>query len=132
MSYLSTTEKNVMLMDLIDLANADGIVNFSEMTYLLWVSQKLGVGQQELEGLMSRKRSDFDMVSPDQRLDQFHRLLNMMYVDKQMETSEVDKCRELGYKMGLEPAKVDRLLSKVLENPELIADLGQMKKHFAS
>lgn len=131
MSYLSSTEKNVILTDLIDLAKADGMVNFSEMTYLLWVSQKLGVGQQELESLMNRQRSDFDMISPDQRLVQFHRLLNMMYVDTQMETSEVEKCRELGYKMGLERSKVDHLLAEVEENPELIADLDKVKKHFS-
>lgn len=131
MSYLSSTEKNVILTDLIDLAKADGMVNFSEMTYLLWVSQKLGVGQQELQSLMNRQRSDFDMISPDQRLEQFHRLLNMMYVDTQMETSEVEKCRELGYKMGLECSKVDHWLAKVEENPELIADLDEVKKHFS-
>lgn len=130
MSYLSSTEKNVILTDLIDLAKADGMVNFSEMTYLLWVSQKLGVGQQELQSLMNRQRSDFDMISPDQRLEQFHRLLNMMYVDTQIETSEVEKCRELGYKMGLERSKVDHLLTKVEENPELITDLDEVKKHF--
>lgn len=131
MSYLSSTEKNVILTDLIDLAKADGMVNFSEMTYLLWVSQKLGVGHQELQSLMNRQRSDFDMISPDQRLEQFHRLLNMMYVDTQMETSEVEKCRELGYKMGLERSKVDHWLAKVEENPELIADLDEVKKHFS-
>lgn len=130
MSYLSSTEKNVILTDLVDLAKADGMVNFSEMTYLVWVSQKLGVGQQELEGLMSRQRSDFDMISPDQRLEQFHRLLNMMYVDTQMDTSEQEKCRELGYKMGLERSKVDHLLERVGENPGLIADLDEVKKHF--
>lgn len=131
MSYLSSTEKNVILTDLIDLAKADGMFNFSEMTYLLWVSQKLGVGQQQLQSLMNRQRSDFDMISPDQRLEQFHRLLNMMYVDTQMETSEVEKCRELGYKMGLERSKVDHWLAKVEENPELIADLDEVKKHFS-
>lgn len=131
MSYLSSTEKNVILTDLIDLAKADGMVNFSEMTYLLWVSQKLGIGQQQLQSLMNGQRSDFDMISPDQRLEQFHRLLNMMYVDTQMETSEVEKCRELGYKMGLERSKVDHLLANVEENPGLIADLDEVKKHFS-
>ncbi len=130
MSYLSSTEKNVILTDLIDLAKADGMVNFSEMTYLVWVSQKLGVGQQELESLMSRQRSDFDMISPDQRLEQFHRLLNMMYVDTQMDTSELEKCRELGYKMGLERSKVDHLLGAVVDTPELIADFEAMKVRF--
>lgn len=130
MSYISPGEKSILLADLIALAKSDGVVNFSEMTYLLWVAQRLGVNQSELETLMSRKPSDFDKVSPNQRLEQFHRLLNMMFVDTQVEAEELEKCRELAYKMGLDRAKVDQLLSEIAVNPQVMVDLETLKSKF--
>tara|TARA_R110000850_G_scaffold42131_1_gene108437 strand:- start:4 stop:405 length:402 start_codon:yes stop_codon:yes gene_type:complete len=130
MAYLSDNEKAILLTDLIDLAKSDGVVNFSEMTYLLWVSQKLGVTQQELTKLMDRSNSAFDRVSPNQRLEQFHRLLNMMFVDTEIDTAELEKCRELAYKMGLDRPKVDSLLSEIAKNPSVMVDLETLKGKF--
>lgn len=130
MSYLNTTEKGILLTDLIDMAKSDGMVNFSEMTYLVWVAQKLGVNQSELEQLMERKPSDFDHISPNHRLEQFHRLLNMMFVDTQVEAEELEKCRELAYKMKLDKSKVDSLLAEIKENPKVMIDLEALKAKF--
>lgn len=130
MSYLSPTEKSILLTDLTDLAKSDGTVNFSEMTYLVWVAQKLGVDQKELESLMTRTRSDFDHISPNQRLEQFHRLLNMMFVDTEVAPEEMEKCRELAYKMGLDRSKVDHLMDEISKSPEVMLDLEAVKGMF--
>lgn len=130
MSYLSPTEKSILLTDLTDLAKSDGTVNFSEMTYLVWVAQKLGVEQKELESLMTRTRSDFDHISPNQRLEQFHRLLNMMFVDTEVASEEMEKCRELAYKMGLDRSKVDHLMDEISKSPEVMPDLETVKDMF--
>lgn len=130
MANLSDNEKAILLTDLIDLAKSDGVVNFSEMTYLLWVSQKLGVNQEELTKLMDRKNSTFDRVSSSQRLEQFHRLLNMMFIDTEIETTELEKCRELAYKMGLDRTKVDNLLAEIAKNPGVRMDLETLKDKF--
>ncbi len=130
MSYLNTTEKGILLTDLIDMAKSDGMVNFSEMTYLVWVAQKLGVSQSELEQLMERKPSAFDHISPNHRLEQFQRLLNMMFVDTQVEAEEIEKCRELAYKMKLDQNKVDHLLTEIEKNPKVMIDLETLKAKF--
>lgn len=130
MAYLSDNEKAILLTDLIDLAKSDGVVNFSEMTYLLWVSQKLGVNQEELTKLMDRKNSTFDRVSSSQRLEQFHRLLSMMYVDTEIDVAELEKCRELAYNMGLDRTKVDNLLTEIAKNPGVRMDLETLKGKF--
>ena len=127
MDYLNSTEKSILLTDLIDLAKSDGAVNFSEMTYLVWVAQKLGVSQSELESLMTRQRSDFDHISPSQRLEQFHRLLSMMFVDTDVAPEEMEKCRELAYKMGLDRSKVDYLLDEIAKSPEVRLDLETVR-----
>ena len=130
MRNLSSTEKDVILTDLIGLAKSDGAVNFSEMTYLVWVAQKLGVDQKELEKLLNRQRSDFDMISPDQRVQQFHHLLSMMFVDTRVEKEELEKCKDLGYKMGLDRNKVDQLIEDISENPDLQISLGELQTKF--
>ncbi len=130
MSYLSESEKTILLTDLMDLAKSDGIVQFSEMTYLVWVAQKLGVHQADLKKLMDKKVSAFDRISPDQRLTQFHRLLSMMFVDTDIAPAELEKCRELAYKMGLDPSKVDTLLSEIEKNPTVRIDLENLKAKF--
>lgn len=130
MTYISASEKTAILKDLIELAKSDGMVSFSEMTYLIWVAQKLGVGQAELERMHSSIRSDFDQISPDQRLEQFHRLLHMMFVDTELRPEEVEKCKTLAYKMGLEPRKVDLLLAEVQENPKLMLGLAELKERY--
>ena len=130
MNALTHPEKITILTDLIALAKSDGMVNLSELTYLLWVAQKLGISKQELETLTNRQHSDFDFVAPGQRLEQLHRMLSMMFVDSHLANEEMEKCRDLAYKMGLDPAMVDELLHDISQAPDKIIDLDAIKAKF--
>jgi uncharacterized tellurite resistance protein B-like protein len=130
MPYITASEKTAILRDLIALAKSDGLVSFTEMTYLIWVAQKLGVSQLELQQIQQQVPSAFDRVSPDQRLEQFHRLLHMMFIDTQVLPEEIEKCRELALNMGLEATKVDKLLHELTQQPGLTMDLEGLRARY--
>ena len=130
MDYLSYEEKRNLIAHLIDLAKADGNVSMPEMTYLIWVAQKLNISQTELMDLTNGKRPFFHSVPSDQRLEQFHKMLNMVFVDGNVDDSELESCRAIAYQIGLDRPKVDKLLAMVKADPKTIVDFETLKASF--
>lgn len=119
-----------MFDDLVELAKSDGAVTIPELTYLIWVANKLGVDKAGLMEFIHDKRPSYRKVSLNQRLEQFHRMLNMIYIDGSAEAEEIESCKGLAYQIGLEPLKVDAFMGKVKANPSAPIDLETVKASF--
>ena len=130
MDYLDLREKQNAIADLIDLAKSDGQFNMAEATYLIWVSQRMGINQNDLQKLIEGERPILRNISEDQRLHQLHRLLNMVFVDGVVEDDELDKCRELSAKLGLDQAKTDHLIDEIKRNPKTMIEFDDLKAKF--
>ena len=130
MSYASATEKKTMLADLVELAKSDGVVTIPELTYLIWVAEKLGVDKSELMLLVNGERPSYRKISLSQRLEQFHRMLNMIYIDGTVEVEEIKSCKAIAYQIGLDGTKVDAFMEEVKTNPKTMVDLDTLKGSF--
>ena len=130
MTYINSEEKKSLMADLIYLAKSDGTVSMPEMTYLIWVAQKIGLDQTELMLLANGNRPTYRSISAEQRLEQFHKMLNMVFVDGKVEVSELDSCKAIAYQIGLDRAKVDALIAEVKANPATMVDFEALKAIF--
>jgi uncharacterized tellurite resistance protein B-like protein len=130
MPYLSSEEKNNLIADLIDLAQVDGNVSMPEMTYLIWVAQKLGVTQEELMHLAKGNRPTYRSTTAAQRVDQFHKMLNLLFVDGKVDAAELEFCKTLAHQLGLDRAKVDAFVAEIEANPTKMLDLDTLKAGF--
>ena len=130
MSYTSDTEKKTMLTDLVELAKSDGVVSIPELTYLIWVANKLGVSKSGLMAFVNEKRPSYRKVSLNQRTEQFHRMLNMVFIDGDVADEELGSCKAIAYQIGLEPSKVDVFMKEVKANRSSIPDLEKLKACF--
>jgi uncharacterized tellurite resistance protein B-like protein len=130
MNYLGTHERKNVVAGLIAMAKSDGTFNMAELTYLIWVAQKLGMNQSELMQLANEDAPAYAHISPSQRIEQFHRILNMMFIDGKVEPAEIDSCKSLAYNMGLNRNKVDLFMTQIAENSQMIIELEDLKRTF--
>ena len=63
MSYISANDKKTMIADLVELAKSDGVITIPELTYLIWVADKLGVSKSGLMELVNIKRPSYRKIS---------------------------------------------------------------------
>ena len=132
MNYTSATEKKTMLADLVELAKSDGVVTIPELTYLVWVANKLGVDKSELMTIVNEKRPSYRKVSINQRVEHFHRMLNMVFVDGVVTDEEIDSCKAIANQIGLDSSKVDAFMEEVKANPSSLSDIELLKARFAN
>ena len=49
-----------------------------------------------------------------------------------MEVEEIESCKEIAYRIGLEPSKVDAFMEEVRANPKIMVDLETLEASFRS
>ncbi|MCB9364317.1 MAG: TerB family tellurite resistance protein [Flavobacteriales bacterium] len=107
-------EKLSLLQDLIALSKADNNVSFMETQFINSVALSLGVSADELQQLIS---NPIDYSPQDREIDriiQFYRLLLLMGVDANHHDKEIDFCKNLGLKMGLNPIAINEVVKRIL------------------
>jgi len=118
MGFKGLQENYNHVRNLINMAKSDNTVNIAELTYIVWVSKKLGMSQGELEQLTNENSSEYSApFSREDRLKELHELINIMFVDGKIDDKEVSYLSEMTEKMGLN-SEGTRLLIASLQNPE--------------
>jgi len=112
------------------MAKSDKTVNVAELTYIIWVSQKLGLSQGELDQLI---KDDEVPYSPpfnnEDRLKQFYELTNLIFVDGVIADEEVQYLSEIAKQMGLNTDGTRKLLQALQEGGQMF-DSGTMNSFF--
>lgn len=122
MAYLSKGEKYTQVKLLINLAKEDGVVNIAELSYITWLGKRFELTIPELNKIAEDEeiRLDFPLTE-SQRLEHFHQLLNLVYVDAVVKHEELEYLREVGHLMSLNEAGVNRIIQKATEtSPRMI------------
>ena len=120
MAYVSLQEKHDHLKCLLHLAKADGSFTVSELTYVVWVAKKLQVGNAELEHLANEPIPKVFFQSDEEKLIQFHRLVNLLKVDGLADASELIELEKIGLLMGFSQEGLTRLTAKITSQPDQI------------
>lgn len=107
-------EKLSLLQDLIALSRADNNVSFMETQFINSVALSLGVSADELQKLINNPINYNPLDREIDRIIQFYRLLLLMGVDSDHHEKEVEFCKNLGLKMGLNPIAINEVVKRLL------------------
>ena len=130
MSYRGIQGKYGHVRNLINLAKSDGNLNVAELTYIVWVSQKLGMSQGELEQLVNEEQDSYSVpFNKEDRLKQFHELINIIFVDGIVAYEEVQYLSEIANKVGLNPEGTQKLMQALQGGGQMI-DWGAINGFF--
>lgn len=127
------TEKKLShLNDLIRLSRIDGDESHIESSFIDTVAERLGVDTEEVRKIKSGE-IDIKFSTPMREndvIDQYHRLILLMGIDKAIYHEEVQFCFELGIKMGLNTNAIGEVLRKIVRKPEYILQRDEFEKIF--
>ena len=110
-------EKLSILSELIHLSKADNEMREDEMGFIKVIAEGLGVSDAELEQLYENPVA-FDPGTTDgERILQFHRLVLLMNVDRNISDAEMNNVRQAGIKLGLNPMATNEVLKRMYDYP---------------
>ncbi len=125
-------EKLSHLNDLIKLSQIDGDASHMEMNFINSVAARMGIEKSEVEKIRDGKTMiSFSPPRHESKvIEQFHRVIILMGIDKLIYKEEVSFCVELGVRMGLNYNAITEVLRKTIRNPAYIMHIDEMEKIF--
>ena len=125
-------EKLSHINDLIKLSKIDGEESHMELNFINSIAARLGIDKVEVKKIKDGKL-DITFSPPKTEskvIEQFHRLIILIGIDKLIYKEEVSFCVELGVRMGLNYNAITEVLRKTLRNPAYIMHIDEMEKIF--
>ena len=125
-------EKLSHINDLIKLAQVDGQESHMELNFINSVAARLGIEKNDVDRI---KKGEIEIkastpASEDKVIEQFHRLILLIGIDKLIYKEEVSFCVELGTRMGLNYNAITEVLKKTMRSPAYIMHLDEMEQIF--
>ena len=125
-------QRNSLFSQLIQLAQSDGEVNFSEFQFLIALVQQMGMNKDELKNLFE-EHIDFHPPRIEyERIVQFQRLILMMNVDFEIDDKEIEYIRNLGFRMGLHQHAIEEILSIMNNYPNKVVPPDKLIQIFTT
>lgn len=125
-------EKLSHINDLIKLSLVDGEESHMEINFINSVAARLGIEKNDV-GRIKKGEMEITFRTPDKEskvIEQFHRLIILIGIDKLIYKEEVSFCVELGVRMGLNYNAITEVLRKTLRNPAYIMPLDEIEQIF--
>jgi hypothetical protein len=125
-------EKLSHINDLIRLSRIDGEESHMELNFINSVAARLGLEKSVVSDIKDGKiKIAFSPPRTESKvIEQFHRLIILIGIDKLIYKEEVSFCVELGVRMGLNYNAITEVLRKTLRNPAYIMHIDEMEKIF--
>ncbi len=126
-------EKLSLIQDLIALSEADGIKTAMEEDFIQTVVTSFGITEEEVEHLKNNPIAYSPEDKETDRIIQFYRLLLLLGVDPEKTTEEINCCKEIALKMGLNPIAVNKTIEQILSSetgtltPETVIRIFQVQ-----
>ena len=112
------TSERSHLKALMEMAMADGEMDKFEYEYLLSISKKLGISQDELEKLKD-SHEHLDFKAPSSKRESFrqlYELICMMMIDGEIHNKEMRMCGVFAKKLGFAEKYIEELVLSVKQN----------------
>ncbi|HBH24270.1 MAG TPA: hypothetical protein DDY13_12705 [Cytophagales bacterium] len=125
-------EKLSHISDLIRISKIDGDESHMELNFINYVADRLGVSRKEVQDIYQGKLN-IKFKTPkheNQVIDQFHRIVLLVGIDKMITKEELELCFQLGVKMGLNYNAIMEVLKKTMSNPAFIMQKKEMEGIF--
>lgn len=125
-------EKLSHLNDLIQLSKVDGKESHVESNFINSVADRLGIDRHEVKKIKDGE-TPVKFSTPSREndvIDQYHRLIMLMGIDKMIYKEEVQFCFELGIRMGLNTNAIMEVLRKTIRKPAYIMQKDELETIF--
>jgi len=126
---MSNEEKRSHLAELIKLAKADDNIHPIEVAFIKKIAIKMGLSSDEFNEVVTNLEHIHFVAPKDdlQKLEQFSHKVILMMTDQDADAEEVAMCRELGAKLGLDSAKVDKVLAAIEAHAKNTVPIEELK-----
>lgn len=122
MSYIGLQENYNRIRALIQIAKSDGQVNLAELTYIIWLSQKLGISKSELNELVNEVGNFSAPFSKDERTTLLYDIVKLMYVDGKVAPEELKHIESIAQQMNFDNTSIQSLLASIKEQGKKLMD----------
>ena len=113
-------EKLSLLSEMIAFARLDESIKSIEYRFLLGVAKQLEVSQEDFDYLFEHPVTYVHLKSHSERIVQFHRLVLLMNLNKEITPKELVKLHNFGLRMGLSHESINRVLDLMESFPNKI------------
>lgn len=117
---INRVEKLSLLSEMIAFAQADESIKTIEYKFLLGVAKQLEISEEDFEYLIKYPVNYVHLKSHSERIVQFHRLVLLMNLDKEITNRELVKLHNFGLRMGLSHESINRVLDLMESFPNKI------------
>ena len=107
---INRVEKLSLLSQMIAFARIDNNLREIEHKFLLGVAKQLEITREDYDYLLENPVTHINLKSHSERIVQFHRLVLLMNLDKEIKDKELVKLHNFGLKMGLGHEAINRVL----------------------
>ena len=118
MNNLNYNQKLSLLHNLLTLTRVDHVESDSEVDFIYQIGKKLNIHKTDIEGLLEKEVEFYPPKEEHQRIVLFYTFLLVMKIDGNLALEEKRVCREIGFKLGLNPLAVQNLLNQMINNPK--------------
>ncbi len=116
----SKEEKLSLLSEMIQFAKVDNDFKEQEYDFIVTIAVQLGVTKEEVDNLVKNGADKKNLQPESQRILQFHRLVLLMNVDREISPPEIHGIKDIGLQMGLRPEAVDTVLKEMHKYPDKV------------
>lgn len=106
-------EKLSVLTELIKMARADEDVRQEEYSLMLAMANVLGVSKNEFDRLFEENIQIHTPASEFERILQFHRLILVAKIDKNLHPRELAHLRHCGHRLHFRPEAIDQVMDLI-------------------
>ena len=117
---INRVEKLSLLSEMIAFARVDNSLKEIESNFLLGVAIQLDISQTDFEHLLTNPVTYVRLKSYSERIVQFHRLVLLMNIDKEITNRELIKLHNFGLRMGLNFDAINKVLELMESFPNKV------------
>ena len=117
---INRVEKLSLLSEMIAFAQTDENIRSIEYKFLLGVAKQLEISQEDFDYLFKYPVTYVHLKTHSERIVQFHRLVLLMNIDKDISRKELVKLHNFGLRMGLSHESINKVLDLMESFPNKI------------
>ena len=117
---INRVEKLSLLSEMIAFARIDNNLRAIEHKFLLGVAKQLEITKEDYDYLLDNPVTHINLKSHSERIVQFHRLILLMNLDKEIADKDLVRLHNFGLRMGLGHEAINRVLDLMESFPNKI------------
>ena len=117
---INRVEKLSLLSEMIAFARINNNLRAIEHKFLLGVAKQLEITREDYDYLLDNPVTHINLKSHSERIVQFHRLILLMNLDREIADKDLVRLHNFGLRMGLGHEAINRVLDLMESFPDKI------------